>query len=183
MNEILTAILVVVTAVYAWVTFRIMRANERSTAIASKQTEDSLRPYVYYDFSYDPPCIDGRLENFGKTAAYDISVSLEPSLGVVHSKKKGSGCIIDHPTSYLPPTRQIVEFLGTWDEVTANDTNLVYHGSITYRDGAGQQYSEAFTIDLHSRHDMLHTPPPCAAEELKKLNDRVRDVVRAIEKR
>ena len=42
----LTLALVVVTAFYAWATFRILRANEGVVAAMREQTEALLRPYI-----------------------------------------------------------------------------------------------------------------------------------------
>jgi len=38
--------LVIITAFYAWVTFRIMKANERTVAAMHSQIESATRPYV-----------------------------------------------------------------------------------------------------------------------------------------
>ena len=44
--EVLTSLLVIITAFYAWVTFRIMKANERTVAAMHSQIESATRPYV-----------------------------------------------------------------------------------------------------------------------------------------
>ena len=46
MSELLTSVFVVITGVYAWITFRIMKANERTVASVREQTESLNRPYV-----------------------------------------------------------------------------------------------------------------------------------------
>ena len=42
----LTLALVVITGLYAWATFRILRANEAVVAAMKEQTETQLRPYL-----------------------------------------------------------------------------------------------------------------------------------------
>jgi hypothetical protein len=44
--EILTSLLVIITGFYAWVTFRIMKANERTVAAMHSQIESATRPYI-----------------------------------------------------------------------------------------------------------------------------------------
>ena len=44
--EVLTAILVLITGFYAYVTFRILKANEKVVAEMGNQTESINRPYI-----------------------------------------------------------------------------------------------------------------------------------------
>jgi len=46
MIEILTALLVVITGIYAWFTFRILKANERIVEKMHEQQEAMYRPYI-----------------------------------------------------------------------------------------------------------------------------------------
>ncbi|MFC1643659.1 hypothetical protein ACFL1F_01090 [Chlamydiota bacterium] len=46
LTVILTAILVVITGVYVWLTFRILKANEKTVVFMRDQSESLTRPYV-----------------------------------------------------------------------------------------------------------------------------------------
>lgn len=79
MSEILTGLLVVITAFYAWVTFRILKGNERIVKIARDQMESLSRPYINIR-SFTVPkntVLFLKVENIGKTSAYNVRLQLD----------------------------------------------------------------------------------------------------------
>lgn len=46
--EILTAILVIITGIYAFLTYKMSRISERTAQIMNEQTEAISRPYIIY---------------------------------------------------------------------------------------------------------------------------------------
>lgn len=79
MNELLTAILVIVTGFYAWATFRILKANERIVDVMKKQNDALIRPYITINTSVHPrhPLIYLKIINTGKTAAENLRLEID----------------------------------------------------------------------------------------------------------
>jgi len=77
--ELLTAALVLITAVYAWLTYRIARSNERSTGIMAKQTALLTRPYVEVGVFLPAkiPMFYLRIRNTGRTAARNLRLAMD----------------------------------------------------------------------------------------------------------
>jgi hypothetical protein len=79
MLEVLTGILVFITAFYAWATFRILRANERVVDVMKRQAEAITRPYIQVVPYMKPsdPYFYLRIINTGQTSALNLSLSLD----------------------------------------------------------------------------------------------------------
>ncbi|MCR4287469.1 MAG: hypothetical protein NUW09_05610 [Deltaproteobacteria bacterium] len=81
MIELLTGALVVITAFYAWATYKILRVNEKVVEVMHKQAEAISRPYVSITPFLEPdnPIFYLRISNTGKTAAYNLRLTLDKS--------------------------------------------------------------------------------------------------------
>lgn len=79
MIEILTAILVLVTGFYAYVTFKILKANEGVLSEMQAQQDALYRPYVSISpvLHIDNSCISLKIKNTGKTAAHNLKLSVD----------------------------------------------------------------------------------------------------------
>jgi hypothetical protein len=77
----LTFVLVAVTIVYAWSTYRIQKANESIVALTKQQLENALRPYISVGVFVIPNSLVFKLciVNTGRTAAKNLSLSLDRS--------------------------------------------------------------------------------------------------------
>lgn len=80
-SDYLTFALVIITGFYAWVTFRILRANERVVKVMHEQAEAMTRPYVTVTPVLEPdnPIFYLRIKNTGKTTAHKLRLSLDKS--------------------------------------------------------------------------------------------------------
>ncbi len=79
MADVLTLLLVIITAFYAWATYHVLKANQSVVALMSAQTEALTRPYVVAAISLQPdiPLFTLRISNIGKTPAEDLRLSLD----------------------------------------------------------------------------------------------------------
>ena len=79
MIEFLTAVLVVITAFYAWATFRILQANEKVVSIMREQSEAISRPYISIStfLVQKSSFVYLRICNTGKTAAIKLRLELD----------------------------------------------------------------------------------------------------------
>lgn len=83
--EVLTALLVIITALYAYFTFRMMKASEKaviasrdSIDVMNKQIEASLRPYIDFELKrYPNHLIYMHIRNSGKINAENLSLSID----------------------------------------------------------------------------------------------------------
>jgi hypothetical protein len=77
--ELLTAALVVITAFYAWATFKILRVNETVLAVMHEQTVAATRPYVVVApvLELDNPIFYLKVSNSGRTAARNLRLALD----------------------------------------------------------------------------------------------------------
>src|SRR5687767_256223 len=77
--EYLTAILVFVTAIYAYLTLRMAKASEASVEAIRAQSEATLRPYITIAPFIRPhtPFLYLRIANTGRTGASDLRLSID----------------------------------------------------------------------------------------------------------
>lgn len=77
--EYLTVILVIITGFYAWVTFKILRANEKVVEVMCEQAESVTRPYITVNPFLEPdnPIFYLRISNTGKTAANNLKLTID----------------------------------------------------------------------------------------------------------
>ncbi len=77
--EILTAILVVVTGVYAYLTYKMSNMSERSVQMMKEQTEAMSRPYLIVQPIVRPhtPFLYLKIYNSGKTPALNVKLELD----------------------------------------------------------------------------------------------------------
>lgn len=80
MIEVLTAVLVLVTGWYAWLTMRILKANERAVQATLDQNMALTRPYVVVALSVSNHAVYKLIvRNTGRTAANDLRLSIDES--------------------------------------------------------------------------------------------------------
>lgn len=77
--DYLTAILVFVTTIYSYLTYKMAKASEASVQAVREQSEAMLRPYVSI-FPYVRPhttVLYLKIENIGRTAAENLRLSMD----------------------------------------------------------------------------------------------------------
>ncbi len=77
--EILTGILAVITAIYAYLTLRMAKASEASVQAVRQQSEDALRPYISVSPVIRPhtPFLYLKIANTGRTGAQNLRLTLD----------------------------------------------------------------------------------------------------------
>lgn len=178
MIETLTLLLVILTGVYAYLTYRIMSANHEAVDAMRAQIVASVRPYVYFDLVTTGPLIEGLLKNTGVSAAYDVTVSLQPTVQIHIRGAAQDSSLIGKPVSFMPPQKEIREFLGSFTELENSNVSLKFTGEVAYFDSERRRFSEQFTIDLSSRKGMPYIGRTTVEDELKKLNEKILDVLK-----
>ncbi|WP_416262347.1 hypothetical protein [Gibbsiella quercinecans] len=77
--EILTAILVLITGIYAFLTYKMSKISERSVQIMNDQAESISRPYLVIQPYVRPhtPFLYLKIYNSGKTPALNVRLELD----------------------------------------------------------------------------------------------------------
>lgn len=112
--ELLTGLLVAITAFYAWVTYRMLQANERVVESMREQSESIYRPYISVTPILEPdnPVFYLRIANLGKTSATDVQLNIDRSFFKFGERTDKSDLasfsIFNNKIDSLPPETEIV---------------------------------------------------------------------------
>ena len=178
----LTLVLVLITAFYAWATFRILRANEAVVAAMESQTEAQARPYVVISVA---PRIGTTLlllevQNTGRSPAVELYLKMDKDF-FPHGERRESENIAALPAftkqiESLAPGSRLQFILGVGGTIFASgaDETLcpkVFSVKAQYKFG-GHYYDENNTIDFRP---MLHSAAmqDPIAEEVKRLRESI----------
>lgn len=181
----LTAALVIITAIYAWTTFRILRANESVVAAMQDQTVAQLRPYISVSVvpRIGTTLLSLEVINSGRSAATNVRLSMDRDF-YAHAERQESSNIAKLPAftnaiASLAPDARLQFILGVGGTIFApgvDDTCCPkqFSVAVTY-EFAGKAYNEAHKIDtrpmMHSA--VLHDP---VAEEIEKLRKAIEKI-------
>jgi len=171
--DLLTGVLVIVTAIYAAFTFRIMRANERTVQAIHEQNENTTRPYVDIGVITPPNShmFMLRIVNTGRTGALNVRLELDRDF-YQYGQKNGTNLrktvAFTQQIEQLAPGGEIRFGLGfgpqlVGDVVDATLTPPVF--TITAMYSYGQKtVTEKTTIDIRPYRDAMRVPDPIATE-------------------
>ncbi|MDA8454847.1 hypothetical protein M4R22_08735 [Acidovorax sp. GBBC 3334] len=177
--DYLTAILVFVTSIYSYLTFRMAKASEASVQAVREQSEAMLRPYVSVS-SYVRPqttVLYLRIENTGRTGAENLRMSIDKDFFQFGDAKQPDRNLRTKPAfvdtiQSLPPGGSIVFALAQGFIIFAPgaDATVVpqqFSVTATYS-FAGKQVTETHCIDLRVYIGSEGERDPIV-EELEKL--------------
>jgi hypothetical protein len=179
MIEILTSLLVVITAVYAYLTFRILQANRASVAAMNAQVEAATRPYVTVAFSRERSGFLGfTVCNVGQSAARDLQLKSEPEIKPVRAAGSATtaGRISDsiglfhHAIPYLAPAQSLEALIGHYSGVKASYPELRFTISVQYSGSAGR-YVETVELSLKPTDDAQHLADYEIGKELHEIKE------------
>jgi hypothetical protein len=156
--ELLTAALVLITAFYAWATYKILRANEKVVEAMHEQTVAVGRPYVVVApvLEVDNPIFYLRVSNTGKTAARNLRLVIDKSFFKFgekgESRNLASFTAFNQPIDSLPPGGEITFSLAQGFKVFEGGTenpDMPHTFSITAEyEFPGHHVSEVNHVDL-----------------------------------
>jgi hypothetical protein len=181
----LTLALVVITGFYAWVTFRIQRANESVVDAMRQQTEAQLRPYVVVlpTVRTGTTLVCLEVQNTGKSPALGLRLRMDRDF-YPHAEKREGENIAKLPAftnviESLAPNARLIFILGVGGTIFSASVDdsvcpKVFHVHAQY-EFADRKYSEDNIIDVRP---MLHSSvaqDPVAAE-LERLRKSLEDL-------
>lgn len=117
--EYLTAILVVITGIYAYLTHRMAKASEASVDAVRAQSEAMLRPYVTVAPFIRPhtPLLYLRITNAGRTGAQNVHLSIDRDFFQFGQKDRPDQNLravsaFTTPVDYFAPGAELIFGLG-----------------------------------------------------------------------
>ncbi|MEZ5631571.1 MAG: hypothetical protein R3F09_12820 [Burkholderiaceae bacterium] len=177
--DYLTAILVFVTAIYSYLTYKMVKASEASVQAVREQSEAMLRPYVSVSPYVRPhtTVLYLRVENTGRTAAENLRLSMDKDFFQFGKAKqpdrnlRTKAAFVDAIQS-LPPGGKLVFALAQGFIIFAPnaDPSVVpqqFSVTATYS-FSGKQVNETHRIDLRPYIGSEGERDP-VVEELEKL--------------
>lgn len=176
-SEWLNLSLVIITAFYAWATFRMLRANERVLHAMQEQTDALLRPYVTVSAStrIGTTLLLLEVQNTGRSPAEGVRLKMDKDFFV--NGERGGGNVADFPAfsqviDSLPPGARIQFVLGVGHSIFAVDDEIcpkLFSVQAEYQFGA-KAYIEANIVDLRPLVHSSAIQDP-VADEIKKLRE------------
>lgn len=179
--EILTGALVLITALYAWLTHRIARSNERSSELMARQTELLTRPYVEVSVFVPPkiPILYLRVANTGKTAARNLRLSMDRSFfqyGESNGTDIAKLSAFSEPIGSFAPGAELIfalaqGFVIFGEKADPSITPPEFNVTASY-EFEGRSVSEATHIELKPYLGSTMEPSPLI-EELERIRKAV----------
>jgi len=169
--------LVSVTAVYAWVTFRILRANEALVAEMKEQRDSEVRPYVvvWVEIRTETNLIYLFVKNVGRSAAENLRLSIDRNFYQDGNKAGGrnirSWAAFANPIEDFPPGTQLQFLLGTGPGLLEQAEPLLTV-SAEYSFRGKPLTPEQTRVDLRP-FDMSGIPHDPVVEELQRVRESI----------
>ena len=183
-TDFITGVLAAITAFYAWVTFRIMKANHQVVDEMREARDAALRPYLTINVFHIPknPVFYLRIANTGQSGASNVRLTLDKDFFQYgqqsHPNLKNSVAFHDS-IEQLPPGAELVFGLAqgfvVLDPANESVTPPVFSVQATYSFGE-KTFSEKTTIDLRPYRDGM-LPASTESEELKKIREQLEQLV------
>ncbi len=189
MIEFLTALLVVITGFYAWVTYRIQKANEHVVEAMREQSELIYCPYVTVAPFVEPgnKVFYLRIVNLGKTAASDLRLAIDRSFFMFGKRTEqydlATYSAFNQPIDSLPPDSEIIFGLGLSFDIFAEDADpttcpTTFTITATYKFGS-KQVEERHFIDLRPYRNAEAYQDPLI-RRLTEINKSIGELTKAI---
>lgn len=183
--ETLTAILVVITAIYVYLTHLIAKRNEMAVQEMRRQHEAAYRPYitVYPRIGRNSTYLYLTIANAGKSAANALRLSLDtdfPQFGNAHSNLRMLSAFAEEIGS-LAPGSELRFHLGNDDQLFGGTTPMPLQFTVAASySHDGKLYSESSSIDLRPfRGSAIEAREDPTVQIVEKLGQ----IARALERR
>lgn len=146
-NSLSTILLTIFTLIYVFLTYLILRSNNKMIA-------EQNRPFVIFNLPTEGTYLILSIKNIGKRPAYDVNINTNPELKNFVTLK---GFTFDKSVfpllsqKFLPPGIDIRNIIGQTMQVIEMPTEeKKIEVSIGYHDSFGNKYSENYNVDLNN---------------------------------
>ncbi|HMW20908.1 MAG TPA: hypothetical protein PKD88_07860 [Nitrosomonas sp.] len=186
-----TLTLVLITAFYAYATFKILRANEAMVTTMRDQQNAAMRPYIIISANVrmGTQLFYLSIKNVGMTAAIDLSLSMDKNFYQFGEKREerniANRVAFSQTINSLPPDGQFLFLLGNgptlYGESNSDELSpLLFTVTANYR-SITDSYTETSVVDLRP---YINTDAPYdpIVEELRNLRQEVTKLAKLLEK-
>lgn len=186
-----TLTLVLVTAFYAYATFKILRANEAMVKTMRDQQNAAMRPYIIISVNVrmGTQLLYLSIKNVGMTAAIDLRLSMDKNFYQLGEKREerniANSVAFSQTINSLPPDGQFLFLLGNGTTLYSESNSeglspLLFTITANYR-SITDSYTETSVVDLRP---YINTDAPYdpVVEELRSLRQEVTKLVKFLEK-
>lgn len=177
--EFLTTLLVIITAIYAYLTYRLAKASEASVESMQEQSEALVRPYVTIQPFVRPhtSILYLRIKNVGRTNAINLKLSIDRDFyqfGETNSPEKNLKSLSAFTSpidSFAPDAELLFALAQGWvifgDDGKQNNCPSQFTVTASYEFGE-RQVTETSQIDLRPYYNSegYHDP---LVEEINKI--------------
>lgn len=177
--SVLTAVYVIATLIILCFMSHSNRIAARSIEISQRLHHEQTRPYVEFDIVYRDSSIYAELQNHGKTAAFDVHVSLEPQLNSIGGKRVST--LLRNTIGMLAPGREISDFIDVSHQFHEQN-QLQFSGTVTYRDTSGENYQEDVNLDLQYYKETLTVARRDVGQELERMREELQRINQTLTK-
>jgi hypothetical protein len=177
LNQNQGAALVVLTFAYVIATIIIVLYSRKSIVQSLEFEKQRNRPYVIFDLIVKDRCFYATVKNIGRQPAYDVRVTTTPDITRDVGKYERLS-FIQQKIPYLPPDREIEDFIDTTPKFLKRHSETIFAVEISYRDSQGQLYKEASnaSVGFFMNRMTVSTDDP-----LKKLESHIDRMVRILQ--
>jgi hypothetical protein len=184
MIEILTFLLVIITGIYAYLTFRILQANRASVSLMASQIEASTRPHVTLSLERERAGFYSfEVSNRGRSAARQLRLTCDPEIRPVSAagsvvqvgKPTDATGLFRHPITYLAPDQTIRVLFGHYSGIRDSYPDLRFKIALAY-DGVGQSYSEKVELSLKPTDETSHLAEYDVGQELHEIRQAIEKI-------
>jgi hypothetical protein len=138
----LTFLVLLTAAVLAW----------RQVKEAARLRRERSRPFVLIDFHAWSTIIEIRITNIGATIAREVRFKFDPPLASTRDNQPPCPLrelnVFKHGIPSLAPGKEIKLFFDQFPARVGADLPMTYDVEVSYRDHAGEDYSEPIVLDL-----------------------------------
>lgn len=172
----LTLALVIITAVYAAATFRILKANQAAVQVVQEQTTALMRPYISVEVTArtGTTLLVLSVKNTGKSAAENLSMSLDKPLVQrldSYSRDLRTLPLFSGVPTALAAGAEIQHILGVghrlMNETSVHGMPETFNIEASYKFGP-RAFRETHTVDVRAliHAAVIHDPIATALEKL-----------------
>lgn len=162
-------ILTIITLIYVILTSKLVLENKKMREVLNAPKVIA----VIEPFPERASMVEMVLKNIGFRPAFNIVIRVEPDLMCYSGKKLLSEhSFAKRGISYLAPGDEFRHFLNEASDMSKQEQETIYKGSVTYTDALRKVYSSNFAIDFSARDDTRFIGRKNKLEEsLKKIQE------------
>jgi len=170
---ILTLVLAVITGIYAFLTWRMVKETKRMREI---QSEPNISIYFKSKEEYIG-LIDLIIENIGQGPAFNIKLVVNPDFKYSNQKNISELNLFKNGMHHLAPGQQIKFFLNSLAAMMAKGC-MNFDVIVNYENFASKKFKRTFNIDLSEIMGLRRVGDP----PLKRISDQLEKINEVMEK-